>query len=334
RFENRRLLVNSQLKILFNIQAISVGSGDALKELQGTIQSCLAALEMSSIQVEALDCILVYMVSTKLPKITLSLWEQSIHNKAETPTWKELEAFLTERHRTLDAIDDVTPARFVSAWPSLTDRFENQRLLFNSQLKIRFNIQAISLESGVALKELQGTIQNCLTALEMSSIQVEAWDSLLVYRISSKLPKVTLSLWEQSIHNKVNILTWKELDAFLTERHRTLEAIDDVTPTGSGHFQPRSATKSTLQTHLHSSDFRVIPAPRRCDLCSRKNHPLRICPRFLEMTVLERSNIVRKKQLCWNCLARFHKQRDCSSAHSCLTCRRRHHTLLHPSNGS
>ncbi|KAH8234488.1 hypothetical protein KR038_012118, partial [Drosophila bunnanda] len=118
-------------------------------------------------------------------------------------------------------------------------------------------------ESGGALKELQGTIQNCLTALEMSSIQVEGWDSLLVYMISFKLPKVTLSLWEQSLHNKSDIPTWKELDAFLTERYRTLEAIDDVTPAGSVHFQPRSATKSTPQPRLHSSDFRVIPAPRR-----------------------------------------------------------------------
>ncbi|KAH8246329.1 hypothetical protein KR038_007149, partial [Drosophila bunnanda] len=72
--------------------------------------------------------------------------------------------------------------------------------------------------------------ENCLTAIEMSSIQVEAWDSLLVYMIFSKLPKLTFSLWEQSIHNKTNIPTWKELDSFLTERHRTLEAIDDVTP--------------------------------------------------------------------------------------------------------
>ncbi|KAH8337599.1 hypothetical protein KR074_008458, partial [Drosophila pseudoananassae] len=125
---------------------------------------------------------------------------------------------------------------------SLTDRFENRRLLVNSQLKILFNLQAISQESGVALKELQATIQSCLTALAMSAINVEAWDCLLMFMISSKLPKVTLSMWEQSVHNKAEIPTWKELDNFLTERHRTLEAIDDVRPSGSGQLPPRSGT--------------------------------------------------------------------------------------------
>ncbi|KAH8320315.1 hypothetical protein KR074_009230, partial [Drosophila pseudoananassae] len=78
------------------------------------------------------------------------------------------------------------------------------------------------------------------TALAMSAVNVEAWDCLLVFMISSKLPKVTLSMWEQSVHNKAEIPTWKELGNFLTERHRTLEANDDVRPSGSGQFPPRS----------------------------------------------------------------------------------------------
>jgi len=62
---------------------------------------------MSGIETENWDCLLVYMCSSKLPKLTLPLWEQSLHNKAEIPTWQERNAFLTERHRTLEVIDDV-----------------------------------------------------------------------------------------------------------------------------------------------------------------------------------------------------------------------------------
>ncbi|KAH8261697.1 hypothetical protein KR038_002300, partial [Drosophila bunnanda] len=107
--------------------------------------------------------------------------------------------------------------------------------------------QVVPQESRSALKELQGIIQSCLSALEMSSIQVEAWDCLLVYMVSSKLPKLTLSMWEQSIHNKAEIPTWKELDSFLTERHRTLEAIDDVRPNGPvpGPSRPSHANGSS-----------------------------------------------------------------------------------------
>ncbi|XP_070141631.1 uncharacterized protein [Drosophila kikkawai] len=207
----------------------------------------------------------------------------------------------------------LTNDGFISAWQSLTDRFENRRLLVNSQLKILFNIQAVPQESGAALKELQSTVQSCLTALEMSSIQIEAWDCLLVYMVSLKLPKITLSMWEQSIHNKAEIPTWNEFDSFLTERHRTLEAIDDIRPSNSGQVPPRPLAASAPVRRLNSYEARVAPAPRGCDLCSRENHPIRVCPRFLEMDVNSRSDYIRRKQFCLNCFARGHQQRDCTS---------------------
>jgi len=47
------------------------------------------------------------------------------------------------------------------------------------------------------------------------------------------------------------------------------------------------------------------------DVCGRANEPHQ------------------KKQLCLNCFARGHQLRECTSTHSCFTCRARHHTLLH-----
>ncbi|KAH8241591.1 hypothetical protein KR038_000890, partial [Drosophila bunnanda] len=117
-----------------------------------------------------------------------------IHNSRITPVEK-LFHLLSKTSGDANAIvAPLTNKGFASAWRSLTVRFENRRLLVNSQLKILFNIQAVPQESGVALKDLQGTIQSCLAALEMSSIQVEAWDCILVYMVSTKLPKITLSL--------------------------------------------------------------------------------------------------------------------------------------------
>jgi len=52
------------------------------------------ALEMSGVHVLFI-----------LPKLTLSLWEEILHNKAKIPTWQELNTFLTERLRALEAIE-------------------------------------------------------------------------------------------------------------------------------------------------------------------------------------------------------------------------------------
>ncbi|XP_070068063.1 uncharacterized protein [Drosophila takahashii] len=237
-----------------------------------------------------------------------------INNPRLTPVEKffHLNAKTRGDAHNIFANSPLTNDGFRSAWDNLTERFENKRLLVNSQLKILFNVPSVTHESGSALKELQSTIQGCLTALEMSGIQL------------------TLSLWEQSLHNKAEIPTWHELNVFLTERHRTLEAIDDVRPSGSSQAQPRASTSNSASRRINSYETRVTPRqPRGCDLCNRENHPIRTCAQFLRLTVDQRIAYIKRKKLCLNCFALTHQLRDCESAHNCFTCRGRHHTLLH-----
>ncbi|XP_061399721.1 uncharacterized protein LOC133335463, partial [Musca vetustissima] len=51
RFENKRILVNGQLKVLFNLPAINSESASAIKSLQRDINSCIAALSLYDIGV-------------------------------------------------------------------------------------------------------------------------------------------------------------------------------------------------------------------------------------------------------------------------------------------
>ncbi|XP_041675372.1 uncharacterized protein LOC121530409 [Drosophila eugracilis] len=250
-----------------------------------------------------------------------------VNNPRLTPVEK-LFHLLTKTSGEAKAIVSKSPLTndgFASAWAALQDRFQNKRLLVNSQLKLLFNLSSISQESGHALKELQSTIQGCLTALAHSNISTDNWDCLLVFLCASKLPKLTLSLWEQSLTSKSEIPAWEEMNTFLSERYRTLEAIEDMKPTQS------------VPKRLQSFETKVTPKQKGCDLCSKENHPIRLCPRFLNMSVDARSGYIKKKQLCLNCFARGHQLRDCTSTHSCFTCRGRHHTLLHrgsPSSSS
>ncbi|XP_043062858.1 uncharacterized protein LOC122319538 [Drosophila yakuba] len=174
------------------------------------------------------------------------------------------------------SISPITNEGFRSAWENLIERFENKRLLVNSQLKILFNVQSIPQKSGAALKVLQSTVQGCLTALELSGINTENWDCLLVYLCSSKLPKITLSLWEQSLHKKADIPTWAELNTFLTERHRTLEVIDDVRPSVTSQSHSKAMNSSGPSRKLNSYETKVAPKSKSCDLCNKENHPVRV----------------------------------------------------------
>ncbi|XP_051858192.1 uncharacterized protein LOC127565105 [Drosophila albomicans] len=225
----------------------------------------------------------------------------------------------------------LTNDGFASAWSALCERFENKRLLITSQLKILFNLSTVSQESGAAIKELHGTIQRCLTALDHSDIAVSSpfADCDLVFLCSSKLPKLTLSLWEQSLVDKSKIPAWQDMSTFLYERYRTLEAVEDVKQNNSQNSTAGPSRPQQSSKRINSFKARVTQRGKSCDLCSKENHPVRVCPSFLEMSVNDRMSYIKQKSLCLNCFARGHQLREYTSAHNCLTCKGRHHTLLH-----
>ncbi|XP_070074088.1 uncharacterized protein [Drosophila takahashii] len=254
-----------------------------------------------------------------------------VNNTRLTPVEKlfHLNAKTSGDAKAIVAKSPLTNDGFASAWEALRDRFENKRLLVNSQLKLLFNLSSVNAETGHSIKELQSTIQGCLTALAHSKISTENWDCLLVYLCASKLPRLTLSLWEQSLTSKSDVPTWDEMNAFLSDRYRTLEAIEDMKQSLGGSSTSKN---SQVTKKLNSFEAKVSVKPKSCDLCSKETHPVRLCPRFIQMAVEARENYIKKKQLCLNCFARGHQLRDCSSTHSCFVCRGRHHTLLHRGN--
>jgi len=154
---------------------------------------------------------------------------------------------------------------------------ENKRPLVNSQLKLLFNLSSVSSESGQTLKDLQSTIQGCLIALAHSNISTENWDCL--------------SLWEQSLSSKSDIPTWDEMNTFLSDRYRTLEAIADMKPSTSNHSNAKS---QPVSRKLNSFEAKVGTKPKNCDLCLKESHPVRLCQRFLQMSVDARTNYIKK----------------------------------------
>ncbi|XP_075163097.1 uncharacterized protein LOC142235722 [Haematobia irritans] len=107
RYENRRVLVNLQLKKLFGLSAISTESANSLKVLQRDINSCIALLKLYEIDVASWDPIFVFVCSNCLPNSTLTLWEQTLLDKTSIPKWSGLDIFLTNRHRTLESVSEL-----------------------------------------------------------------------------------------------------------------------------------------------------------------------------------------------------------------------------------
>ena len=65
----------------------------------------------------------------------------------------------------------MTNDGFDMAWQNLVDRYENKRVLVNSQLKTLFNLHSISKETGSSIKSLQWTINDYITNLSLLAIE-------------------------------------------------------------------------------------------------------------------------------------------------------------------
>ncbi|XP_075155825.1 uncharacterized protein LOC142232178 [Haematobia irritans] len=76
---------------------------------------------------------------------------------------------------------------------------------------------------------------------------------------------------------------------------------------------------------MEKSNTSSVP---KCKVCHER-HFLKDCLTFSKMTVIERREITKQKNFCFNCLCASHTREWCPSRKTCIVCNRHHHTMLH-----
>ncbi|XP_075158160.1 uncharacterized protein LOC142231438 [Haematobia irritans] len=218
----------------------------------------------------------------------------------------------------------LTDDNFILAWDALKQRYENQRILINHQLRRIFEMDSVNSERGKSLRNLQYTINNALSVLKTYNISVISWDPFLVFWVSSKLPDETLSAWENSIIDHKQMPSWSQLDEFISKRLNMIESLSDMRKPSNS--QP-SSNKSQNFYAANESNFRP------CKAC-KKNHALRFCPKFKSWPLSRKQNFVSTNNICENCLSYGHLIQDCQSEYVCQKCQQKHHSTLHPDSNN
>ncbi|XP_061394827.1 uncharacterized protein LOC133330409, partial [Musca vetustissima] len=106
-YDNPRILVNHQLKLLFDLPVIDNETSSGLKKLQRGINGCISSMSNYDVSTEDWDPILVFICLQRLPQNCVTLWEQSIKDKSALSSWDDLDKFLTERIQTLNCLRDI-----------------------------------------------------------------------------------------------------------------------------------------------------------------------------------------------------------------------------------
>ncbi|XP_046808908.1 uncharacterized protein LOC124420372 [Lucilia cuprina] len=151
-YENPRMLVHNQLKLLFSLPVFDKESITALKTLQCGIDSFLTALSIYNVPTDNWDPIIVFMCIRRLPSSTIILWEQGIKDKLSLSSWKDLDNFLKERILTLQCLQEIKGTNSTNMESSLQSH--------NSSGKISYVlISPTTCEIVVVLKVFQYLIE-------------------------------------------------------------------------------------------------------------------------------------------------------------------------------
>jgi len=230
---------------------------------------------------------------------------------------------------------------FQLAWKALSDRYENKRLLVDSQIKKILTVPLATTEDGDAIKKILVTISDALETLKAHKIPVADWDPILVYTTSTKLPEATLALWEQSLSSRQDLPKWSDMESFLKTRLEVVERITHIKGPKPKASQSQKSNFSGNRSnnysyHKNDSKSQVFhtegekegPKPKLSCACCKQDHKLTKCPKFKGLELSEKKKLVAKHKLCMICLAKSHSTQECKSKFSCQHCKKQCHNSL------
>ncbi|XP_053698821.1 uncharacterized protein LOC128745769 [Sabethes cyaneus] len=202
-----------------------------------------------------------------------------------------------------------------------------------------FDIPCMKKESATTLHGLVDEFERYVKILHQLGEPTGSWGTILEHLLCTRLHDSTLREWENHASTVENP-DYTCLIDFLQRRTRVLDSISvnhnhasnpaSVTPANTSkrpfHSQYRLSSYSSTANSVGSKPT------ERCGVCGQPHMAIK-CPKFNQLTFGERQQLVQSKRLCHNCLKTGHMVRNCLSNSSCHKCNRRHHTLLHSTQG-
>ncbi|XP_043474388.1 uncharacterized protein LOC122506339 [Leptopilina heterotoma] len=171
-------------------------------------------------------------------------------------------------------------------------------------------------ESSVEMEVLYTSVTQIHRSLETLGRPVDKQDDFFVFVTVQKLNCDSIKAWELHLGSSQDPPTWKKLVEFLLTRLLTLKAVEKSRkPSNSSSSQP-------ARVNLASEDQQ-----NQCSICSGE-HYISKCPEYAGKTVQDRTELVKKNKLCFNCLG-SHRVADCRSTRRCMKCAKKHHTTIH-----
>nr|XP_029715446.1 uncharacterized protein LOC109621732 [Aedes albopictus] len=248
-----------------------------------------------------------------------------------------------EAARILDPIK-VSEQGYKDAWRTLTLRFENKRQLIKCHIRTLFDTPAMRHESAEDLLALVDRFEQQISVLKslvrLDSCTLREWENHCAKLDADNIASVlggTASTSSVVADDSTSMPSYIQMVNFLQNYARVLHAVSPATfvpsprnkpklPPNSAAFPVVTPQKSASSSTPSSSSTSNSEKP--CEKCGQ-GHYLYHCPEFQKLDIAQRTDLVKQRNICLNCLrSSSHFARTCSGSR-CRVCYRKHHTLLH-----
>ena len=226
---------------------------------------------------------------------------------------------------------------YEKAYKLLLDRYGKRMPLVNSHISKLMEISVPKVEDSEGLRKLSDALLLHVRCLESLGVRIEGNSQILGPMVLSKLPLELRIRWQERcqhlgyqnstiddpVYDPVDV---EELLNFVRTQAENRELGVQARLTSS-NSRSRIGKPPLLEDAFgtFTTDAEIA---EKCLWCGSADHKRFKCQKLSKLSVKERSNLVRQKKRCFNCLGTDHMISNCPSDRACRKCDKKHHTLL------
>lgn len=210
----------------------------------------------------------------------------------------------------------LTSSNYEEAVILLKKRFGNKQQQINKHMEVLLNLEPVtSSHNTKSLRHLYDKVETQVRCLRSLGVTPSSYGSVLASILMSKIPHDLCLI----VSREVSSEEW-EFETILSVIEREVEARERAVDSSVGKkpSRERPTTASLLANGVSGNSS--------CCYCSDSNHSPSQCVKVTDVEA--RKTILMKTGMCFVCLKRNHKAKECRSSMTCSNCRKRHHASI------
>lgn len=207
---------------------------------------------------------------------------------------------------------------YESAWADLIKRYDRTDNIIEEYIRKFIELPIMNAHpTGSKFTSMIDATNQMLRALPNWGIEVRSWDPWIKFMIVTKVDDNTRRAWKQEIGRRQQV-PLSELLEFLEVRAM------EIQPTQGDRLRQMFASNSEKKNKERPKRMFHV-AQGMCANCN-ENHPLYRCKKLLDMKAKDRTEVIKRLNLCFRCLGSH--ERDQCKFNECPTCKGPHNSLL------